>query len=232
MRVVHLIERINPIKPNNGSIIDKMEMVCNELLSELGVTRDHETFRRCNVQIADGQSEYPINQSGFSQPWMAETWDDGADPYFISEELTITPVQNRERLAFSWPGVAELQAANSSTVLSFFTLGTQPTMMVSPPPRSSWMVRLYFMTGSVALGLDNQPLPLQDWFNPLLAAETALLCLASTGHDDTTFNRIERGIVRFQSSARRLFEIQRFQQTASSEDRSYFGAERDDTGYY
>lgn len=232
MRVIHLIERANPIKPNNANIIDKMDMVCNQLLSELGITRDHETFNRYVQTVQDGQSEYAIMASGFTSPFLAETWDDGADPYFVPEQLTITPVQNRERLVFSWPGVPELQGSNTGTVLSFFTEDGQPKILVSPPPRGYGRIRLYFMNGSVQLGLDGQPLPLADWFNPLLATETALLCLGSTGHDDTTFKRIEKGLERFQASTRSLFEMQRFQQTASSEDRAYFGWERDAEGYY
>lgn len=233
MRVIHLIERQNPIKPNNSNIIDKMDMVCNQLLSELGITRDHETFKRLNLQIQSGQPEYPITESGFSQPWLAEQIDE-SDPYFVPIPLTITPIQNRERLAFSWPGVPELQAVNSGTVLSFFTEDSTAKMAVSPTPRASFTVRVYFVNGSVALGLDDTPLPLQDWFAPLLAAETALLCLASAGHEDAMFNRLEKGIERFRASARSLFEMQRFQQSASSDDRSYYGADRDEIGdgYY
>lgn len=230
-RIVHLIERNGPIKPNNANIIDKMDIVANELLGELGITRDHETFRRCNVQIQDGQSEYVISQSGFSQPWLAETWDDGADPYFIPQEITITPIQNRERLIFASPGIPEIQATNAGTVLSFFTESGQSKMAVMPPPRSSWMVRIYFTATAVALGLNDLALPLQDRFNGLLAIETALLSLASTGHDDATFSRLERGLMRQQSTERRLFEIERLQQSSASDDRSYFGADRDEAGY-
>lgn len=230
-RVIRLIERQSPIKPNNENIVDKMDIVCAELLGELGITRDHETFRRCNVQIQDGQSEYVIGQGGFSDPWLCETWDDGADPYFIPQEITITPIQNRERLTFASPGIPEIQATNAGTVLSFFTEGSQSKMAVMPPPRSSWTVRIYYTATAVALGLNDLALPLQDRFNGLLAIETALLCLASTGHDDTTFNRLEKGLMRQQSIERRLFEIERLQQSSASDDRSYFQADRDEAGY-
>lgn len=230
-RVIRLIERQSPIKPNNENIVDKMDIVCAELLGELGVTRDHETFRRCNVQIQDGQSEYVIGQSGFSQPFLAETFDDGADPYFIPQEITITPIQNRERLTFASPGIPEIQATNMGTVLSFFHEGAQAKMAVMPPPRSSWTVRIYYTANVAALGLNDIGLALQDRFNGLLAIETALLCLASTGHDDTTYNRLEKALTRQQSVERRLFEIERLQQSSASDDRSFFGADRDEAGY-
>ena len=142
----------------------------------------------------------------------------------------MAPIQSRDRLrtyTYDAPSVGPISPSN--IVVSFFTVDQQPTMAIQPVFTQSTFLRIYYETEAFVLAFDDNPLPVRDRFNDLLVIKTALVCLPDTGHDDATYSRIEKTLLREAAELTQLFEMQRFQMNKDDNSSSYFGWEREES---
>ncbi len=222
-----------PATPNYDTIVRKMNLQANKIGGFLNITAENESFKRFTQPIDANRAEYQINQPDWGSPFLVETWDQGTDPLFVPQEVTIAPIQNRDRYRVSqWDSPASGLIAPSDIVVSFFTLDRQATMSIQPVFTQAMFLRIYYETESFILAFDDNALPIRDQFNDLLVIKTALACLPDTGHDDATYSRIEKSLLREAAELTELFEHQRFQMNAEDNSRSAFGWEREDGGFW
>jgi len=224
LKVREYIGRPGPSSPNNSTIVMKMNDEANTIWAELNITRDEESFKRFEQPIDPQVAEYRITKSDWGRPFMVETWDGGADPLYVPQEVTIAGIQNRD---IYQTGVSPNTQGAGQIVVSFFTLNGQPTMAIQPVQTQSTMLRIYYEVEAYVLAFNDLALPIRDQFNHRLCIKTALACLPDTGHDDTTYGRILSQLLRRDSQLEELFQHQRFQMTNDNNARSSFGWERE-----
>lgn len=208
----------------NATIVMKMQRQARVLLARIGITDVNEAFKRTTITANANQTEYAINAERWGAPFMVETWDGGADPNFVPVEITIAPIQDRDRFqAFTgYPGLVL-----SERVISFFTESGQAKAAIQPVPTESALYRVYYEDESISLAYDDNPVGLKDRFNPLLVVKTALSCLPDTDHEETKYARILAQLKSEEVELDRLFMHQVFQLNPSDNSVSYFGADRE-----
>jgi hypothetical protein len=207
--------------PDNGkvsysSIITKMNNESNTMLAELNITRDNESFKTKVMTINPLQSTYTVTADNWGKPFYVETYDGGADPLFQPNEITITPIQNRE--AF--------RATDVFTV-SFYSDEGQPKMVITPPQEQLSWIKVYYEVESYVLAFNDSSVPLRDSYMHLLVIRTARACMPMTGHDEVAYGRLMGFLDTKEPQLNQLWLQQRQAQAAHSSERGYFGADRE-----
>jgi hypothetical protein len=204
-------------KVGNGSIIVKMNNESNTMLAELNLTRDNESFKIKELPINAYESTYLINADNWGKPFYVESFDGGADPLYVPSEITITPVQKKDYFR-----------STDSLTVSFFSDDLQPKMIVTPVQEQSFWLKIYYEVESYVLALNDSPIPLRDAYMHLLIIRTARAVMPMTGHDDTAYHRLMNFLNVKEPQLNMLWTQQKLSQAAHSNERSYFGADREE----
>lgn len=226
MLIREYLELPNHAYMPNNRILAKTNLEANTIGAELKITRDNESFRVIEQELDAGVSEFPITTGDFGRAFMVETFDGGADPYYVPIECTITPVQNRDTQQRGYPSPSLQPYPNP--VFSFYTRDGQQSFTVTPALTTSAWFRIYYEVESYRLAFNDTPIALRDSFVHLLVIRSARQLLPGTKHDDQTYGRILNMLDTTEPRVTALFNDQKFMQQTDDNSGNYWGWERDD----